>query len=261
MLAQVFPISEKMPRDRNLVGGKAAGLGDLCRAGAPVPDGVVVVLPSSSPTPTGDVMELIYRLLRSEPDDTSLFAVRSSTVLEDGTESSFAGMFQTFLNVKRSEIRAAVHECANAVNSDRVRSYLDQRKIASGVPTVVPVIVQRMVSSTVAGVAFTANPLSGDPNRYTIEAAPGLGEAVVSGAVTPDLYVVDIQSRTLVEFEPGDWPGAPHLRALTDTQLAMLVDLMRVMRSLVGYDLDIEFAFHNNMLFALQMRPITALAS
>jgi phosphoenolpyruvate synthase/pyruvate phosphate dikinase len=256
MLTQIFPITQRLPKDRNVVGGKAAGLGDLCRAGVAVPDGVVVVMPAMMPASAKEIMPMVYRLLQVTEDEASLFAVRSSTILEDGASFSYAGMFQTFLNVPKEGIWTAVVECVSTMASARVVAYREQHN-ASPWPETVPIIIQRMVSSSVAGVAFTVNPVSHNRNHFTIEAAPGFGDAVVSGGVTPDLYVVDVVARKLVEFERGDWPGDLRARALSDSQLGALVAMMQVLRSGVGHELDIEFAFEGADLFALQMRPVT----
>jgi len=96
MLEQLFQIGLNVPADRQVVGGRAAGLGDLCRAGARVSDSVVIVLSSESPTPTAVAKTLTHHVLRCHDDDTKLFAVCGSNVLEDGPTASYAGFFESY---------------------------------------------------------------------------------------------------------------------------------------------------------------------
>src|SRR5262249_26485174 len=130
-------------------------------------------------------------------------AVRSSATAEDLPDASFAGQQETFLNaVGADAVLDAIHRCWASLWTDRAVSYrathgIDVRAVQ------LAVVVQRMVDAQVAGVLFTANPLSGERRQAVIDANPGLGEAVVSGATTPDHFVVNTATGEIVERRLG----------------------------------------------------------
>lgn len=261
MFAQMFPIGRSLPDDRRLIGGKAAGLGTLCRAGAAVPQGVVVVVPAASTAgTTAHTRQLIDHQLSAVGRAGERFAVRSSTVLEDGAEASYAGMFETFLNVPVAEVWSAVETCMAATESERVTAYQAARDLQADDSACVPIIIQRMVRATAAGVGFSIHPVSPTSSTMVIEAVHGLGDRLVSGYATPDLYEVDTADGTLMGFEPGE----DHVQmgdALDLNQLIAIADLMMRMRRMLGFEVDVEFAFEGSELFALQVRPITTLGA
>src|SRR5712692_6978784 len=160
--------------DAARVGGKAANLGELKKAGFNVPNGFVVI---GEP---GEELADIAGALGGGP-----MAVRSSAVAEDLADASFAGQYETFLNVQGLEkLRKAIGDCRRSASSARVASYRANR--AEAAPVEIAVLVQRMVPAEAAGVAFSANPVTGDRSEVLISAVRGLGERLVSGEAQAD---------------------------------------------------------------------------
>ncbi|MFC4009658.1 PEP/pyruvate-binding domain-containing protein [Nonomuraea purpurea] len=209
------------------VGGKAANLGELTRAGLPVPPGWVLTTeayrqvaqglqPGDLAGPTlaeqarrhlleapvpAEVHETIVTSYAALGDDVPV-AVRSSATAEDLPFASFAGQQDTFLNVVGAqEVVAAVRRCWASLWTDRAVAYREANGIDHA-SVRLAVVVQVMVDAQVAGVMFTANPVTGRRRESVIDASPGLGEAVVSGAVNPDRFVV--YEGEILERHPGD---------------------------------------------------------
>ncbi|WP_308411009.1 PEP/pyruvate-binding domain-containing protein [Arthrobacter sp. AFG20] len=281
------------------VGGKAANLGVLLAAGMPVPRGFCVttaaygqaaaaagVQPSepaeqtrgrleSAPIP-GDITEAILAAYAGLGGDTPV-AVRSSATAEDLPEASFAGQLDTYLNVVGPDgLLVAVRRCWASLWTDRAVAYradhgIGQHSISTAV------VVQEMVDADVAGVMFTANPLTGRRRETVINAAPGLGEALVSGAVNPDQFTVDaatgeILQRSLgdkrTEIRPAPGGGTRLLRrqdggrqaCLTDEQVRSLARIGMLAEELYGEPQDVEWAIApDGGIRVVQSRPITAL--
>src|SRR3954469_2953356 len=180
-------------------------------------------------------------------------AVRSSGVAEDGAAASFAGLHDTELDQTPQEVPAAILRCWASLWSDRAIGYRTRR----GLPLdggAMAVVVQALVPAVAAAVAFTRHPVTGREDQIVVNAAPGLGEAMVSGLVTPDTIVVDKASGTVVAFTPGDQPGGP---ALSDRSLVDLVTLCREVERAFGAAVDIEAALAPDGWYLLQARPIT----
>ncbi|HSQ30006.1 MAG TPA: phosphoenolpyruvate synthase [Gemmatimonadaceae bacterium] len=205
-------------------------------------------------------------------------AVRSSATAEDTAQFSFAGMFESFLNVSgNDELVDAVKKCWASTFGARVLYY----RISQGMPGEMPVavIVQRMVNSDKSGVMFTTDPSTRDATRMVIEAAWGLGESVVQGAVTPDCHVLDkkslaVLSTTIAEKEfvltwdessksnkRVDLAGDPRANApvLTASELQTLGALARRAEEHYGKPQDLEFAIEGSEIYLTQSRPITTL--
>jgi rifampicin phosphotransferase len=294
-------------------GGKGLNLARLARAGFLVPRGFVIstaayqsfvesnrwlaVIGSSVVNlPAGDMSSLekasaqiraafsvgvipteVASAIRAAVDELRDIpvAVRSSATAEDLPDLSFAGQQDTYLNViGAQEILKAVSSCwsslwtARAI-AYRLRNHIPQDQVA------LAVIVQEMVPSDASGVMFTANPLTGLRNETVIDATFGLGEALVSGQVEPDHYVVDIYrdavvSKTLGSKEqvtrarPGG--GVEQVRedastrqALTDPQILQLAGQGRSIQREYGFPQDIEWAFAAGRCYILQSRAITSL--
>lgn len=202
-------------------------------------------------------------------------AVRSSATAEDLTDASFAGQQDTFLNVLGLEpLLAAVVECWSSLWTARAIDYR-LRNAVDGASASVAVVVQELVASEVSGVMFTANPLTGHRGQTTIDATPGLGEALVSGQVEPDHWVVDTASGTIVEAVRGSKavrtvavPGGGVTTAasedrqglcLTDDQARSLTRLGARIQAEYGVPQDIEWALADGRLRVLQSRAITSL--
>jgi pyruvate,water dikinase len=204
-------------------------------------------------------------------------AVRSSATAEDLPFASFAGQQDTYLNVVGADaVLQAVRDCWASLWTDRAVSYRASRGIDPAA-VALAVVVQRMVDAAVAGVMFTANPITGRRQEAVIDASPGLGEAVVSGAVNPDHFEVDLVTGRVLERRLGDkrmivrpLPGggtesvaAPDAGAsacLTDGQAAELAALGRLVERHFGSPQDTEWAIdRDGRLWLTQSRPITTL--
>ena len=203
-------------------------------------------------------------------------AVRSSALDEDGLTSSFAGQYDTYLNIKGPEaITAAIVKCWDSAGGERMASYRKEHNLPAA-SLGIAVLVQQLISAEVSGVVFSANPVSGSRDEVMINATWGLGESLVSGKVTPDTWIINksdskVKDRYVGEkglmtvlAEGGtkevDVPRLQRQAVTLDegqtsevTQLAM--DLEREM----GWPVDLEFAYHANDLYLLQCRPITTL--
>ncbi|MFB6107781.1 MAG: phosphoenolpyruvate synthase [Haloplanus sp.] len=302
--------------DLGTVGGKAASLGELTAAGLPVPPGFVVTagtyrtfiedagiddeLFSAVDVDSDDsealaaahdrahelimetempeeVREEILEAYRSMGGETEAFvAVRSSATAEDLPDASFAGQQETFLNVTESDLLERVKECWASLFSQRAIYYRNQK----GFPhdeVDIAVVVQRMVDSEKSGVMFTSHPSTGEP-QIIIEGAWGLGEAVVSGAVSPDNYVVDRESNEVIQATVAD-KKVMHVkdeetgetverevpedrreaRVLTEEEIARLVELGEKVEDHYGDPQDVEWAVFDGEVYMLQSRPITTI--
>lgn len=202
-------------------------------------------------------------------------AVRSSATAEDLPDASFAGQQETYLNVRGTdELIAAVRRCWGSLWGPRAVSYR-HRMGYDHMAVSLAVVVQAMVPSEVAGVMFTANPLTGARDQYVITGSYGLGESVVSGLVTPDTFVVSaagaVQERTLgskeqqilptaAGTETRATPAADRARyCLSDADLGQLADLGRRVTAHYGAPQDIEWGLAGGRFYLLQARPITTL--
>jgi pyruvate,water dikinase len=188
-----------------------------------------------------------------EPGALPRLAVRSSGVAEDSAGASFAGLHDTELGLTADDVAPAVLRCWASLWSQRAVAYRARR----GLPPdggAMAVVVQALVPAVAAAVAFTRHPVTGRTDQVLINAVPGLGEAMVSGTVTPDTIVVDKETRTIAEFTPGDHVGGP---ALDDAVLATFVDLCLAVERAFGTPVDIEAACAADGWYLLQARPIT----
>ncbi|GGO24849.1 PEP/pyruvate-binding domain-containing protein [Micromonospora parathelypteridis] len=239
----VIALSEATADMVDLVGGKAAGLGELIRRGERVPEGFCVTTEAHrlGVIPTAEVVAAYERL------GAGLVAVRSSATAEDLPEASFAGQQDTILNVTGTEeLIAAIGKCWASLHTDRATAYRDAHQIDHRVVRMA-VVVQRMITPTVAGVLFTANPLTGRRDEMAVDAAAGLGAIVVDGAATVDHYVLDDVTR--------DDTGC-----LTSAHLADLRETGARLQAHFGCPQDVEWAIDaDGVRWLLQSRPITSL--
>ncbi|WP_423996594.1 phosphoenolpyruvate synthase [Halorubrum trapanicum] len=303
--------------DVGTVGGKAASLGELIGAGLPVPPGFAVtagtyrtfieeagideelfdavdVDPEDSaalreaearaedlildtPFPE-EVREEILEQYRAMAEDgeEAFVAVRSSATAEDLPDSSFAGQQETFLNVREDDLLRRVKECWASLFTQRAIYYRQQRGFPHS-EVDIAVVVQRMVDADKSGVMFTSHPSTGDP-QVTIEAAWGLGEAVVSGTVSPDNYVYDRERGEVdqvtvadkkVEMVKDEETGETvqldvdedrrHERVLSDAEIGDLVALGERVEDHYGSPQDVEWAIYDGEIYMLQSRPITTI--
>jgi rifampicin phosphotransferase len=180
------------------------------------------------------------------------YAVRSSAIGEDGGEASYAGLHETELGVAPTGIDASIRRCWASLWSAPALAYRTRRALpleGGGMA----VVVQALVPADAAIVGFTRHPVTGRDDQLVITAVRGLGDAMVSGTVTPDTFVIDRASRDVIEFSAGE-SGLP---TIGGTVLDELVDLMVRVESGFGGPVDIEAALAGPDWYLLQARPIT----
>jgi pyruvate,water dikinase len=232
---------------------------------------------TSMPEPLQHEIISSYEALVGE-DSEAPVAVRSSATAEDTAESSFAGMNETFLNTCGADaVIDAVRRCWRSLFGARTIYYRGMNGFAQA-DMDIAVVVQRQVDSTRAGVMFTVNPATGERGELVIEGSFGLGEAVVSGSVSPDRYVVDkatlaIRRREVhhkdlvIEYAPDGGTQQRTLSeeealrpVLTDEEVVAVAELGRRIEEHYGSPQDTEWAFDpDGALWMLQSRPITTL--
>jgi len=226
------------------VGGKAAALARLVRSGFEVP--AFFAIDPSLVSGGGEigVTEALQRL------GDGPYAVRSSGREEDGTSHSHAGQFLSLLNIAADEVPAAVRRVWESGQTDSVKAYRISRGLDpdGGAPAVV---VQRMICARVAGVAFSADPVSGRRDRIVISATAGLGDRLVGGEVDGEQYVIDSRTGNVM-IAPADGE-----RALTREDVTAVAGLAEKIAALAGTPQDIEWAFDGKRLYLLQARAIT----
>jgi phosphohistidine swiveling domain-containing protein len=265
-------------------GGKGGSLARLSQAGYPVPDGFVI-LPAAfvddelTPEAWTQVQVHLNRLRGTDDQaDTRRpipFAVRSSAMSEDSAQASFAGEFETVLNVRTDEeIRAAIHTVYRSRQNERVRAYSQAKGLSAAHE--VAVVVQQLVPAQSSGVLFTANPVTGQRDQAIISASWGLGEAIVGGLVTPDTLIVDKATVRVLTRETADkqvmtvllgsgteeQPVPEALRrapVLSDGEAAELAQLGVRIEADYGVPMDVEWTLAEGAFAIVQARPITAL--
>jgi len=300
--------------DAMIAGGKGASLGEMTQAGIPVPPGFVVlsttfdefikeadliqeidaIIDSVNHKDINSVevaSEKIQALIKNAemPEriaseikakfkvlDTEFVAVRSSATAEDGADNAWAGQLDSFLNTKEANLLEKVQHCWASLFTPRAIFY----RFEKGLHTTkisVAVVVQKMVNSEVSGIAFSVHPVTEDRNQMIIEAGFGLGEAIVSGSVTPDSYVIEkeprrvidinvsSQTRALYRVETGgnEWIEISEPKAssqvLTEAQISEFADLIMRIENHYGFPCDIEWALEKGKFYIVQSRPITTL--
>jgi pyruvate,water dikinase len=273
----VLPFTDPLAQQVELTGGKGASLARSTAAGFPVPPGVVVVADAfrrwrGEPELPDHVAAEIAAWLATQPAGRT-FAVRSSATAEDGTQHAFAGQHETFLHVPAAEVPERVIECWRSRDGDRAVAYRRQAGLRDE-EVQMAVVIQAMVPAECAGVGFCLDPVRGRTDVFSIDAAFGVGETVVSGSYPTDHFEIARDTGAVVashlaekdrclmlgasgteERRPAD-PLAP---ACTAAQLAELAALLRKVEAHYGYPQDIEWAFAGGQLFLLQARPITRL--
>jgi pyruvate,water dikinase len=260
--------------DAGRYGGKAAQLASARRAGLPVPDGWALAWDEVEALVRGDSQGRdVEAALRAALAGRSAVAVRSSAVGEDSGNASFAGAHLTVLGLVGADaVLGGVREVHASAGQPGALAYRDRLAVAGAIR--MGVVVQEMVDADVAGVLFTRDPLTG-ADEVVIEASWGLGEAVVSGLVTPDHIRVSPDG-TILQRVVGEKDVAIRLGAdgvaretdvpaglaaapcLGDEQVRQLLELVRACDGVYADTAhDIEFAFAGGALFLLQRRPIT----
>ncbi len=304
--------------DIPLVGGKAANLGELMRAGIPVPEGFVVdaksfreflevtglkdeiygmlsslnvedteklnevskkiremIVNAKMPEEIEKAIREAYRKLCEEYGGEVFVAVRSSATAEDLPDASFAGQQETYLNViGEDEVVEKVKRCWASLFTPRAIYYRVQKGFRHE-DVSIAVVVQKMVDSEKSGVMFTSHPVTGE-KKCIIEAVFGLGEAIVSGLVTPDTYVYDRIAKKLEEVRIGEKKfmitrqdgrnvkvkldaEKARQRVLSDEEIEKLVNLGEAIEEHYGKPQDVEWAIEGGSIYIVQSRPITTI--
>lgn len=243
--------------DVRLVGGKAASLFQLVGHGFDVPPFFVVT--TAACRAAGGVIDPALRASIVDAWKTigcehAACAVRSSGVAEDSVDASFAGIFETVLDVVGEDaLCAAIERCWHSHRSQFAEAYRTQRAVAGD--TGMAVVVQRMVRADWAGVSFSADPVTQALSISVINATPGLGEKLVAGAIDPEQLRVDNVSGTVVDhYVPAGQPALP------ETLRHAVWFVTRRAEQSFGFPQDLEWAAEAGRLYLLQSRPISTIA-
>lgn len=272
-------LSAQTAEERERVGGKACGLIRLMKAGFTVPEAWVLSADRLSgecipPDVESDLHHLWEDLHGTNPD--LRLAVRSSASAEDLENASFAGVYETVLDICDSAgLVEAVGQCLAAMNSERARTYRHQA--GTGNTARAALLIQRMLSPEKAGVLLTQNPQRPFAREIAMDAAWGLGEGVVSGRIQPDHLVIDRDTGKIRELSVGSKeieivyvPGAGHRErnvepdrrsrpCLSERETAELANIARRVERMLGPRQDLEWAIEGDAVYLLQQRPITGL--
>ena len=286
------------------VGGKGKALIEMTKAGFPVPEGIALSVDFFAPwlsnikkttawselltevtkekcdTLKAEALNLEYtenqkielEKYLSQLDEVSVFAVRSSSPEEDLEGTSFAGMYETYLGITRENLERSIVKAFVSMLDYRVMEYKNQNGL-NNKNTRISVIVQKQIASDVSGIGFSLNPRNNCYDEAVINASFGLGEAIVSGEVTPDIYIVEKVQKKILEKKinkknHGLWLRSdggiekrdhmtPNTQALTDEQIFKLTDLIVRCEAYYGLPIDTEWAYEDEKLYLLQARPIT----
>lgn len=300
----------------SIAGGKGASLGEMLNARIPVPDGYVVlsttfdefikkaglyeeidgVLDAVDHTvvhtidaASEKIQELIKHAAMPEDIAAEIFAqfdvldaqyvaVRSSATAEDGADHAWAGQLDSYLNTTRDNVLKKVQDCWASLFTPRAIFYRFEKGLHTTAISVA-VVVQKMVNSEISGIAFSVHPVTEDRNQLIIEAGFGLGEAIVSGSVTPDSYVVEKNPRRIIDItvnhqnkalyrkEGGgnEWTELADQKAdaqiLTEDHINELSNIILTIENHYGFPCDIEWAYEGGKFYIVQSRPITTLSA
>lgn len=300
--------------DAGIAGGKGASLGEMTQAGIPVPPGFVILADAFEQfLIEADLVQELEAVLRSVnqqemhtvehasekiqrlilaariPEDISdtvqaefkklnaeFVAVRSSATAEDSSSAAWAGQLDTYLNTTETDLLENVQRCWASLFTPRAIFYRFEKGMHDSKISVA-VVVQKMVQSEVSGIAFSVHPVTEDYNQLIIEAGFGLGEAIVSGQVTPDSFVIEKEPRRIIDknityqrralwrAESGgnEWRELSQSEgekpALSDEQSLELAELILKIEKHYGFPCDIEWAYEAGHFYITQSRPITTL--
>ncbi|MDR3601500.1 MAG: PEP/pyruvate-binding domain-containing protein [Desulfosporosinus sp.] len=238
----------------HLAGGKAGTLAHLSQKGYPVPQGFIIMPMAFEkdeliPEAWGQVQAYLKKI-RQDGGESS-FAVRSSALAEDSAMASFAGQFDTVLEVSTdNEVRKAIQTVRKSRHSKEVRVYSEAKGINESHD--MAVVIQQMVKADISGVLFTVDPVTGNRDEMAGNFIYGLGEKLVSGQVTA--YVFKLRRKTGI-WRKGSYAGPLELKKFAD-QLAKLGNRLE---QEMGCPQDIEWAIACGTLYLLQSRPVTTL--
>lgn len=258
-----------------LMGGKATALAKMGRIIDNIPQWFVVSYQGfdvENKVILEETKKEIEEMLRDFSDDT-YFAVRSSAGNEDSKDNSFAGQFETFLYIRKEKIMEKVKEVYMSAFSDRIETYRKENNIEE---IVIPsVIIQKMVKSEKAGVAFGANPITSNVKEVVISAVFGLGSSLVDGIATPDTYTIKgeviekniatkdychkLENEVVIKKQVNN--EIKSKQVLENEQIIEVKKLVEKAGEYFGRFQDIEWAYEKGKLYLLQSRPITTLGN
>ncbi|MBS3787333.1 hypothetical protein KGY79_03955 [Candidatus Bipolaricaulota bacterium] len=308
------PLNDICQKDLSRVGGKAANLGEMIKSGLPVPEGFVITVGAYKKFLIYNKIEVEIKKLLVDLENTNLeetkkisseiknlfqqskipadllteidqsydrignpeVVVRSSGTMEDSPVTSFAGQYDSFLNVKGKEgLNKYIKLCWASLWNARALSYrlkekIDNNKLAHGV------IIQKLIRAEKSGVLFTVNPLNNRRDQVLINSSWGLGETLVSGNVTPDQWIVDKKERKILKEKIAVKEKMSVLKdkgtklvnvpvrkrkqpSLDHNEVYKLLELVEKAEDFFDLPQDIEWACRDNEFYLVQSRPITTL--
>ncbi len=297
----------------NIAGGKGASLGEMTKIGMPVPPGFVILAPAFNDflNKTNSIQKIKIILDKVNYQDANsvnkasvkiqtlilkakvpeylvktikfnfkklkakYVAIRSSATAEDSSSASWAGILDTYLDTTERDLLLNIKKCWASLFTPRAIFYRHEKKLLNTVVNV-GVIIQKMIESEVSGIAFTVHPVTKDKNQMIIEAGYGLGEAIVSGSITPDSYVLDkrdysllsadiaTQIKKITKSARGDkWLVVPPIKQkkqkLGNKQIIELAKICSKIEKHYKFPCDIEWAYAKGNFYITQSRPITTL--
>jgi phosphoenolpyruvate synthase/pyruvate phosphate dikinase len=300
--------------DAQIAGGKGASLGEMTNAGISVPSGFVVLSRSFEQflieTDLNVEIKAILKTVNNQkmhtvenasekiqalilqakmPEeikkeiqknfkklDAKFVAVRSSATAEDGAEATWAGQLESYLNTTEKTLLENVQKCWASLFTPRAIFYRFEKKLHKQKISVA-VVIQKMIQSEISGIAFSVHPVTEDYNQMIIEAGFALGEAIVSGSITPDTYGVSKNPRKIEDINISQQPKGLFKKAdggnvwkdiskqegkkqkLSKKQILELSDLIIRIEDHYQFPVDIEWAYENKKFYIVQSRPITTL--
>ncbi len=305
--------SQLNKNDVAIAGGKGASLGEMTQAGIPVPPGFVILANAfdkflketdlnveiDAVLDTVDIKEVhtienasekIRAMILSKEMpkdikaeilkfyqklDCKFVAVRSSATSEDSASAAWAGQLDSFLNTTENTLLENVKKCWASLFTPRAIFYRFEKELSKDTISVA-VVVQKMVDSEKSGIAFSVHPVTQDKNQIIIEAGFGLGEAIVSGSITPDSYVVDKQELKILDVNINEQTKALYKKpkggnewrklgekgkeqVLNKKEIIELSKLITKIENHYGFPVDIEWAKEKRKFYITQSRPITTL--
>ncbi|MBD3156176.1 MAG: hypothetical protein GF368_06050 [Candidatus Aenigmarchaeota archaeon] len=233
----------ELGKDKDSMGGKAFNLMKMSDMGLPVPEGFVITQNNLS-----NGIDLILKEYKKLLEKYGSVSVRSSANVEDSEKASFAGIFETTLNVRnKNELLISIKKCFDSIREPHVKNYSKRKGIDPGTVKM-NVIIQGMIKANKSGVIFTSDP-SGTRN-IIIEASDGFGENVVGGKKIPSRYLVDKFTGEIVESKENS-------TILNDNEISELIKYAKILEEKCGRPQDVEWALDEGKIYLLQTRPLT----
>ncbi len=296
-----------------IAGGKGASLGELANIKLNVPDGYVIltvafekflkdtdinveidsIFEKINPNDLNSIQkssEIIYSLIMSKeiPKEivkeimlnfktlkSKYVAVRSSATSEDSINAAWAGQLNTYLNTQKNDLILNIKKCWASLFTPRALLYRIEKGLTDQYISVA-IVIQKMIESDESGVAFSVHPLTKDNNQIVIEACFGLGEAIVSGEITPDNYVIDKTNLKIIDINinnkikglyknkkgKNEWKQLKNKgkdQVLSKKEIIGLCEIIKKIEQHYKCPVDVEWAKEKNTFYILQSRPITTL--